>query len=323
MEISIDLGTENLLAAADGKILLRERCLLARSLSNGALLATGEAAEQMLGRVDQDIEVIQPVVGGRLADPEVAALLIKRLLSQVLDWKSRLWPRLFLAMSDTADSFACQSLFQALRPARCVAVPRALAAARGAGLPVGEPRGQALVDVGAGSTEVSILSMHQVIATRCLQVAGQTLDEAVRRHCLNEHDLDLSRQTAREVKQRLGFAVPERAKGSYSPWGRELVSGLPRQVELSALEVSQALQEPLGRIARGIQQALEHVPAGLAADLVDQGLVLTGEGAQLKGLCDFLQQTLELPFRVADQPATCAVLGALQAKSSASLVLAS
>lgn len=323
MEISIDLGTENLLAAAGGKILLREPCLLARSLSSGAVLATGAAAEQMLGRVDADIEVIQPVVGGRLANPEVAALLIKRLLSQVLGWRERLWPRLFVALSDTADSFACQSLFQALRPARCVAVPRALAAARGAGLPIGEPRGQALVDMGAGSTEVSNLSMNQVIATRCLQVAGQALDEAVRLHCLNAHELELPRQTAREVKHRLGFAVPDLSKGSYSAWGRELVSGLPRQVELSAAEISQALQDPLARIARGIQQALEHVPAGLAADLVDQGLVLTGEGAQLKGLCEYLQQTLELPFRIAEQPATCAVLGALQANSSTSMVLAS
>ncbi len=323
MEISIDLGTESFLAAAEGKVLLREPCLLARSLSSGNLLATGAAAEQMLGRVDEDIQVIQPVVQGRLADPEAAAQLIQRMLEQVLSWRSRLWPRLLIAMSDTADSFACQSLFQALRPARCAAVPRALAAARGAGLPVSEPRGQAIVDLGAGNTEVSILSLDQVIATRSLLVAGQSLDEAVRQHCLAEHDLDLSRQTAREVKHRLGFAVVERAQGHFSAWGRELVSGLPRQVELSAVEVSQALQVPLDRIAQGIQQALEQVPAGLAADLVDHGLVLTGEGALLNFVCEGLQQRLELPFRLADQPATCTVLGALQPNSSAPVVLAS
>ncbi len=323
VEISLDLGTESLMAGADGRLLFREPCLLARSTSTGAILAAGSAAEQMLGRVEEDIRVIQPVVGGRLADPEAAALLIRHLLRQRLGWRRTIWPRLLITMSDTADRFAWQSLLQALRPARYMVVPRALAAARGAGLPVNESRGQGIVDFGAGLTEISILSLNQVIAARCLSVAGQTLDEAVRRHCLSEHDLDLSAQTAREVKHRLGFALPARAQGAVSVWGRDLISGLPRQVELSAAEVSEAIRVPLGRIAQGIQQALEQVPPGLAADLVDQGLVLIGDGALLKNLAEYLQQQLQLPFRIAERPAACAVIGALQANSSTPLVLAS
>ncbi len=323
VEISIDLGTEVLSVAANGEVIAREPCVLARSLDTRMVLAVGGAAARMLGRVGADIEVVRPVVHGRLADPEAAAQLIQRVLSQKLGWRWKLFPRLYLVMSDPADSYVCHSLTEALRPARCTVVPRALAAARGAGLPVAGPKGQAIVDFGAGRTEISILSLNQVIASRSLPIAGQSLDEALRQHSLNSRELNLSQDAARELKHSVGCAVADLSQGTCLAWGRELASGMPRQLEFSAREVADSMADPLTRIARGIQQALEQVPPGLAADLVDQGLLLTGGGALLLHLSEYLQSHLELPIRIAENPAHCGVLGASHPVAGPTLGLAS
>lgn len=305
MQIGIDLGTDSILCWAKDEILVREPCLLAQDIDSGRLLACGSAAWTLQGRVGSDIALVRPVVEGRLAHPEAAAGLVKELLGEKLGWRWYLRPSLHLAVADNPDGFACQALVQALRPARSTLVPRTLAAARGAGLPVHLARGQCIIELGAGCSEMAVLSLNQVVVGRTLPVSGQTLDQCISAAVLARHGLILTDSQAKQVKHRLAGA-----DDSLHVWGRDQTSGLPRQVEVRAELVNQALQEPLMRLAHGIQKTLEQAPAGLACDLVEQGLVLSGGTARLRGLDRRLCEQLKLPVRVADEPQACVAIGA-------------
>lgn len=317
MKIGVDLGTDSVLAWVPREgVVAKEPCILAMDASSGKLVASGNSACQMVGRVPGDIRLVHPIACGRVADPEAAVTLLSDVLRRALGWRMSLRPTLAVAVGDMPNSYASQALLEALKRARlgsAVLVPRAIAAARGAELAVQNPEGRAIVDLGAGSTEVSIMSMNQIIGSRCIQIGGQTLDEVIRAYVHSRHGLDISAATAQQIKHTLGCASADGAHGTLPVWGRNHPTGLPHQLELSADEIYEALREPLGRIAAGVQQALEQVPPGLAADLVDDGLVLTGGGALLRGLDRYLQQRLQLPVRVAEDPVACVAAGALLA----------
>lgn len=315
MKIGVDLGTDSILAWVPREgVVAKEPCILARDAATGKLVASGNAACQMVGRVPGDVRLVHPIACGRVADPEAAVALLGDVLRRALGWRMSLRPTVAVAVGDMPNSYASQSLLEALRKARvgrAVLVPRAVAAARGAGLPVEQPEGRAIIDLGAGSTEVSILSMNQIIGSRCIQVGGQTLDEVIRAYVHARHGLDISLSKAQQIKHTLGCAAPGDAHGTLPVWGRNHPTGLPQQLELDAAEICEALREPLTRIASGVQQALEQVPPGLAADLVDDGLVLTGGGALLRGLDRYLENKLQLPVRIAEDPIACVAAGAL------------
>lgn len=305
MQIGIDLGTDSILCWAKDEIIIREPCLLAQDVDSGRLLACGTAAWALQGRVGSDVALIHPVVQGRLAHPEAAAGLVKELLGERLGWRWYLRPSLCLAVADNPDSFASQALVGALRPARSRLVPRTLAAARGAGLPVHLAKGQCIVELGAGCSEVAVLSLNQVVVGRTLPVAGQQLDEAISAAVRSQHGLVLSDSQAKLLKHRLAGA-----EDSLMIWGKDQSSGLPREVEIKAELVNGALAEPLTRLAHGIQKALEQAPPGLACDLVEQGLVLSGGTARLRGLDRSLANHLGLPVRLAADPQVCVAAGA-------------
>lgn len=314
MRVGIDVGTATILAwTPERGIILNEPSILARDAESGQVLASGTAARQMLGRTPADVKLIHPVVAGKLADPEAAVDLIRHALGRTLGWRWSLRPTIAISIGDPVSSYACQALQESLRKHHmggAQLVPRALAAARGAGLPIDRPQGQAVINLGAGGTEIAILSMGQVISSKFIPVGGDTLDEAIQRHLHTEHGVDISLVEAQEVKHQLGFAGPSpNPDATMIAHGRDQANGLPATPELRAEEISKAMLEPLERILAGLQQALEQVPPALAADLVDRGLTMTGGGALLHGLNEFLQTQTQLPIRVAENPQACVAAG--------------
>lgn len=319
MKVGVDLGTDSVLAWVPKQgVVVREPAILARDAATGRVLASGQAAQQMLGRVSSDVRLLRPIEAGRVAEPDAAAILVADLLRKNLGWRWSMSPgALYVAVGEKPQSYGWQALLQAFKRAqlgRCTLAARAIAAARGAGLPVDTPQGQALIDLGAGSTEITIVSLGQIVVNRSLPMGGRALDEAIRAFVADRHGLEISTLQGQELKHELGWATPG-AQGSRRIWGRRHATGLPHEVEVTAEEITEALSPGLSRIVTGDHQALEQVPPGLAADLVDGGLLLTGGGALLRGLDTYLADRLHLPVRRADDPLACAASGAVLGES--------
>lgn len=313
MKVGVDLGSAAIRAwVPERGLVVQEPSVLARDAGTGRVLACGTAARQMEGRVGSDVRTTRPVVAGRLADPEAAVELVKHAVGRALGWRWSLRPSVYVAVSDQPHSHPCQTFLDAMKRlgVKPNLVPRQLASARGAGLAVDEPAGKAVVDLGAGGTEVSIMSMGQIIATRCIPVGGEALDQALLRYLQTQRGLEVGLNDAEDIKIQLGAATPDLAQGQMTIWGRDLATGLPGSLDLYAEEVYQALREPLGRIGAMVKQALEQAPPALADDLVEGGLSLTGGGAQMRGMDKFLHAMTRLPVRLVDNPASCVAAGA-------------
>lgn len=314
-DVGIDLGTATVIVFVRGRgIVLREPSIVAIDQETREFLAVGEAAREMVGRTPGHIVAVRPMRNGVVANYQVTELMLRYFIRKALGSRSWLRPRLVACVPSAVTDVEQRAVVEACREAGAREVhllSEPMAAAIGAGIPVEEPRGHMVVDVGGGTTDVAVISMGREVVSDSVRVAGDHMDEAIARYLRRHKSLIVGERTAEEVKLRVGTVDPqEEGEGSVTEVrGRDAVSGLPRTVTLSAREAAEALLEPAQAILEAIQRVLERTPPELAADIFEQGMVMTGGGSLLRGLDRLIARRTGLPVYVADDPITCVARG--------------
>ncbi len=307
-DIGIDLGTANTLVYIKGKgIVLREPSVVAINKNTGKVLAVGNEAKNMIGRTPGNIVAIRPMKDGVIADFDVTEKMLRHFIEKVGGKNSFKSPRIVTEVEKRAIEEATKSA--GAREVGLLEEP--MAAAIGAGLPVGEPTGSMVVDIGGGTTEVAIISLGGVVTSMSLRVAGDELDQAIIAYIKKQYNLMIGERTSENIKIQLGSAyeVEEKAENMQIR-GRDLISGLPKVVEIGEDEVREALREPVYSIIEAIKTTLEKTPPELAADIMDKGIMLTGGGALLKGLDALIAHETHMPVNIAEIPLDCVAVGA-------------
>ena len=316
-DMAIDLGTANTLVYVKGRgIVLNEPSVVAIVDVKGKkqVLAVGEEAKQMLGRTPGNISAIRPLRDGVIADFEVAEEMIKYFIRKVHNRRSFASPLVIICVpsgSTAVERRAIQDSAESAGARRVFLIEEPMAAAIGAGLPVTEPTGSMVVDIGGGTTEVAMLSLGGIVYSRSVRVGGDKMDEAIIGYIRRNHNLLVGESSAARVKEEIGSACPpEDGDGATMEIkGRDLMNGVPKELIISERQVSESLAEPVGAIIETVKVALENTAPELAADIVDKGIVLTGGGALLGNLDFVLRHATGLPVSLADDPLSCVVLG--------------
>ncbi len=312
--MAVDLGTANTLVYVRGKgIVLDEPSVVALNMNTGGILAVGTEAKRMIGRTPGNIVAVRPLRDGVIADFDVTERMLRYFIQKVHRRRHFAKPRLVVCVPSGITSVERRAVVDAGTQAgasRVFIVDEPMAAAIGAGLPVEQPTGNMIVDIGGGTTEVAIISLGGVISSLSVRTAGDELDQAIISFVKKEHGLMLGERTAEEVKVAIGSAYPAPDEPSAEIRGRDLVSGLPRTVVVSAEEVRRAMEEPLTTILDAIKSALDRCPPELAGDVMERGIVLSGGGALLRGLDDRVRAETGVPTHVTDQPLASVAMGA-------------
>ena len=316
-DLAIDLGTANTLVYVKGKgIVLNEPSVVAMTTSRGRkqVLAVGEEAKQMVGRTPGNIEAIRPLRDGVIADFDVAEEMIKHFIRRVHQRRGFASPRVIICVpsgSTAVERRAIQESAESAGARRVFLIEEPMAAAIGAGLPVTEPTGSMVVDIGGGTTEVAIMSLGGIVYARSIRVGGNKMDEAIINYVRRNHNLLIGEATAENIKKRIGSAcLPEDGNGEVLEIkGRDLMNGVPKEIVISQRQIAEALAEPVNAIVEAVKVALEHTAPELSADIVDKGIVLTGGGSLLGNLDFVLRHATGLPVSLADEPLTCVAMG--------------
>jgi rod shape-determining protein MreB len=314
-DMAIDLGTANTVVYVRGRgIVLSEPSVVAIDERTGEVHAVGSEAQLMIGRTPASISADRPLRHGVIADFEVTEAMLRRFMEKVLSSRfSR--PRLVMCAPSGVTEVERRAVEEASLSAGAREVhliEESLAAAIGAGLPIAEPVGRMVVDIGGGTSEVAVISLGGLVVSRSLRVGGYDLDEAITTHIRNEHRMAIGSQSAEAIKLAIAAATPQREELVAEVRGRDLMSGLPREIRLTTDEVSKAIASPMADILAAVHAALEETPPELAADITKEGILLAGGGALLRGLEDRLEAETGMPVRVADAPLECVALGAGQ-----------
>ena len=315
--MAIDLGTANTLVYVKGRgIVLNEPSVVAITTRRGKkrVQAVGDEAKMMLGRTPGNIEAIRPLRDGVIADFEVAEEMIKHFIRKVHNRRSFASPQVVVCVpsgSTAVERRAIQESAESAGARRVYLVGEPMAAAIGAGLPVTEPTGSMVVDIGGGTTEVAVLSLGGIVYSRSVRVGGDKMDEAIINYIRRTHNLLIGEATAERVKKDIGSAcAPENGEGvEMTIKGRDLMNGVPKEIIVSQRQIAESMAEPVGAIVEAVKVALEHTAPELAADIVDKGIVLTGGGALLGNLDFVLRHSTGLPVSIADEPLSCVALG--------------
>ena len=316
-DMAIDLGTANTLVYVKGRgIVLNEPSVVALRNVGGRKIvhAVGIEAKQMLGRTPGHMEAIRPMRDGVIADFDIAEEMIKHFISKVHNRRSFASPQVIIAVpsgSTAVERRAIQESAESAGARRVYLIEEPMAAAIGAGLPVTEPTGSMVVDIGGGTTEVAVLSLGGIVYSRSVRVGGDKMDEAIIGYIRRNHNLLVGESSAERIKQQIGTACPpDDGNGkTMQIKGRDLMNGVPKEIIINQRQIAEALAEPVGAIIEAVKVALEHTAPELAADIVDKGIVLTGGGALLGNLDYVLRHASGLPVSVADDPLSCVALG--------------
>ena len=317
-DMAIDLGTANTLVYVKGEgVVLNEPSVVAKIEENGntKVLAVGNEAKQMLGRTPGKIEAIRPMKDGVISDFEVAEQMIKHFIQKANKGKRTMSnPQIVICVPSGATNVERRAIRESADAAgarKVFLVEEPVAAAIGAGLPVGEPTGSMIVDIGGGTTEVAVLSLGGVVLSTSIRSAGDKFDEAIIEYMRVTHKLAIGETTAERMKKEIGTACPpDDGDGqTINVKGRDLISGLPKEISISQRQIAEALAEPVATIIDTIKRALEQTPAELAADIVERGIMLTGGGSLLDNLDKVLRRSTTLPVSIAEDPLLCVVLG--------------
>jgi len=317
-DMAIDLGTANTLVYVKGQgIVLNEPSVVAIAEVKGKkhVLAVGDAAKMMLGRTPGNITAIRPLRDGVIADFEVAEEMIKHFIRKVHNRHRFASPQVIVCVpsgSTAVERRAIQESAEAAGARRVYLIEEPMAAAIGAGLPVTEPTGSMVVDIGGGTTEVAVLSLGGIVYSRSVRVGGDKMDEAIIAYIRRNHSLLVGEGSAERIKKEIGSACgPNEGDGSLMQIkGRDLMNGVPKEILISERQIAESLAEPVSAIIEAVKVALEHTAPELAADIVDKGIVLTGGGALLGNLDHVLRHATGLPVSIADDPLSCVALGA-------------
>jgi rod shape-determining protein MreB len=316
-DMGIDLGTANTLVYVRGKgIVLNEPSVVALTESGGKkhILAVGEDAKLMVGRTPGNIAAIRPLRDGVIADFDVAEEMIKYFIRKVHNRKSFVSPQIVICIPRGATAVerrAIQESAECAGARRVFLIEEPMAAAIGAGLPVTEPTGSMIVDIGGGTTEVAILSLGGIVYGNSVRVGGDKMDEAIINYIRKFHNLLIGDSTAERIKKEIGAAIiPDKNSGkSICIKGRDLLNGIPKEIKITESQVVESLTEPVLAVVEAVKFALENTPPELSADIVDRGIVMTGGGSMLSGLDELIKIKTGLPVTVAEDPLSCVAMG--------------
>ncbi len=313
-DMGIDLGTANTLVFVKGKgIVVQEPSVVAIDRETKQVLAVGEEAKRMVGRTPGTIVAVRPLQDGVIADFDVTERMLRHFIGLANRRIGFFRPRVVIAVPSGVTEVEKRAVIDATlsagaKDARLIEEP--MAAAIGCGLPVQEPSGNMVVDIGGGTTEVAVISLGGIVTHRSIRVAGDELDEAIVQHVRRNYNLLIGERTAEEVKHNIGSAYPmEDDDRTMDVRGRDLVTGLPKTVTLTAEEVREAMSEPIAAIVEAVRVTLERTPPELAADVMEKGIMLAGGGALVRGLNKLLQEETGMPVHIADDPLTCVARG--------------
>ena len=312
-DIGIDLGTANTLVFMKGKgIVMREPSVVAVDVRTDTVLAVGTAAKEMIGRTPGSIVAVRPLKDGVIADFDITATMLKHFIRQTVKPSIFSKPKVIVCIPSGVTDVERRAVEDTARQAGAgdvKLIEEPMAAAIGAGLPVFEPTGSLVVDIGGGTSEVAMISLGDIVTTCSVRVAGDKFDESIIQYVKKKYNLLIGERTAEEIKIKIGSAYPYEGEGDMQIKGRNLVDGLPKNVVISAAEVRDALADPLSVIVEAIRSTLEKTPPELSADIIDHGIMLTGGGALLRGLDFLVAQETNMPVHVAERPLDCVAEG--------------
>lgn len=329
-DMGIDLGTANTLIYVKGKgIVLREPSVVAININSNVkkVMAIGNEAKDMIGRTPGNIVAVRPLKDGVIADFDVTHTMLRKFIEKVSPKSAFTSPRIFVCFPSGVTEVERRAIEEVTKHAGArdvLLMEEPMAAAIGAGLPVNEPTGSMIVDIGGGTTEVAIISLGGIVTSKSLRIAGDELDQAIISYIKKEYNLMIGERTAENIKIELGsaFEMDEEDK-SMEIRGRDLISGLPKVINITESEVRESLKEPISAIIEAIKTTLEKTPPELASDIMDKGIMLAGGGAMLKGLDLLINQETHMPVHIAEAPLDCVALGAGKALDTIDKIVAS
>ena len=312
-DMAVDLGTANTLVYVRGRgIVLNEPSVVALNTNNGQIVAVGVEAKRMIGRTPGNIVAVRPLKDGVIADFDVTERMLRYFIQKVHKRGYFAKPRIVVAVPSGITGVEQSAVKEAGHQAgarRVYIIEEPMAAAIGAGLPINEPTGNMVVDIGGGTTEVAVIALGGIVTSQSIRIGGDEMDQAIITFGKKEYSLMLGERTAEEIKMALGSAYPSEDEPSAEIRGRDLVSGLPKTVVISAAEVRRAIAETLNLIIDAVKATLDKCPPELAGDVMDRGIALTGGGALLRGLESRIREETGMPVQVADNPLDSVVLG--------------
>ena len=314
-DLGIDLGTMFTRLADSTQVLLEEPTIVAIEVEEQKMVAVGQEARDMVGRVPESIEVARPLKNGVIADYEITETLLAYLLRRVSGSMRIFRPRVMISVPYGVTSVERRAVFEAVMEAgsrEAFLIQQSLAAALGIDLPIGSPSGNMVICLGGGATESAVMAMYSIVSAETLRGGGLDLDEAIITYVRRKYGVIIGQVTAEQLKIRIGAAVPQDMEQSMEVQGQDQVTGLPRPVTLTTGEIVEALQDPLKNIIETGRRVLEKTPPELVADIIDRGVALCGGGALLRGIDKLLTKSLGIPAYLVDNPMTCVVEGTVR-----------
>jgi rod shape-determining protein MreB len=312
-DMAVDLGTANTLVYVRGAgIVLNEPSVVAINTDNGSILAVGTEAKRMIGRTPGNIVAVRPLRDGVIADFDTTERMLRYFIQKVHKRRFLAKPRLVICVPSGITGVERRAVEEAGYKAgarKVFIIEEPMAAAIGSGMPIHEPTGNMVVDIGGGTTEIAVISLGGIVVSVSIRVGGDELDEAIIAYVKREYSLLLGERTAEDIKMRVGSAFPLPNEPDAELRGRDLITGLPRTVILPAEEIRKALEEPIQAIVEAVKSTLDRTPPELSGDIMDRGIMLTGGGALLRGLDERLRHDTGMPVVIAENPLHCVVLG--------------
>ena len=314
--MAVDLGTANTLVYVRGRgIVVSEPSVVAIDTATGEVHAVGAEAKQMLGRTPATINAMRPLKDGVIADFEITESMLRYFIKRA-NHSRFTHPRVVVCVPSGVTGVEKRAVEEACLGAgarEAYLIEEPMAAAIGSGLPVSEPTGSLVVDIGGGTTEVAVISLGDIVVSQSVRVGGDEMDEAIMNFCKREHQLLIGHQTAEDIKHEAGSANPLGNEIEIEIRGRDLGSGLPRAVKLNSGDIRQALDDPIQQIIAAVRDTLDRTPPELAGDLMERGMTLAGGGALLHGFAERMSEECQMPARLAESPLTCVAIGSGQA----------
>lgn len=312
-DMGIDLGTANTLVYLKGKgIILREPSVVAIQRDTSSVLAVGDEAKQMIGRTPGNIVAIRPMKDGVIADFDITERMLRYFINKAVKKGVLFHPRVVVSIPSGVTEVEKRAVIDATLQAgarEAYLIEEPMAAAIGAGLPVHEPMGNMVVDIGGGTTEVAVISLGGIVTSRSVRVAGDELDESIVQYVKRTYNLMIGERTAEQIKMEIGSAYPQDQETTMDIRGRDLITGLPKTVNISDKEILTAISEPVASIVEAVKVTLERTPPELSADIMDRGIILAGGGSLLKGLDKLLKEETGMPVYLAEEPLNCVATG--------------
>jgi len=322
-DLGIDLGTIFTRVADGAQVVLEEPTVVAIAVDEQKMVAVGQEARDMVGRVPDSIEVARPLKNGVIADYEITETLLAYLLQRVSGAMRIFRPRVMITVPYGVTSVERRAVYEAVLEAgsrEAFLIQQPLAAALGIDLPINSPSGNMVISLGGGCTEAAVMAMYGIVAAETLRTGGMELDDAIISFVRRKYGVVIGQATAEQLKIRIGAAVPQDTENSMEVQGQDQVTGLPRPVTLTTGEIVEALQEPLKLIVETGRRVLERTPPELVADIIDRGVALCGGGALLRGVDKLLTKSLGIPAYLVDNPLTCVVEGAMKSFGTLNLL---